>query len=316
MIIDEIDSQIIALLKEAPRSTHRSLAQAMQLSEPNVAARVSRLEELGILRVMAVVDMHAVGYEHVAVFGIRIADRYPDDVAADLVDLPETMSVNCTFGRFQLVCILLARDKQHLTELLDQRIGAIPGVQDLESCLVLDVRLMRCDLGKLSLFKDQKLSHLPDDHTIFDELDLGVIEALQENGRMSFREVGRRLSAPEATVRSRIGRLEQLGAVRVVAVTDTDSLMPGIAPAWIALSVRGGALDAVASRLCKVAEAYVVLTAIGRFNVVALLALPSRQELLDLVTRSIAPLRGVQQLEIWEIVRSYKHDLRITTRLF
>src|SRR5262245_60378095 len=113
-VIDNTDRKIIALLRETPRESNRALARALGLSEPNVAARIARLEQQGVLRVMAVVDMHAIGYEHVAVVGIRVSNRHPDAVAAELTRLPEIWGVNCTFGRYQLVCTLLARDTQHL----------------------------------------------------------------------------------------------------------------------------------------------------------------------------------------------------------
>jgi DNA-binding Lrp family transcriptional regulator len=313
MAIDELDLRIIAELKEEPRATNRALARALRLSEANIAARISRLEAQGVLRVTPVVDMHALGYHDVAVLGIRVGDRHPDDVAAELIKLPEVMGLNCTFGRYQLVSFTLARDKHHLGELLD-RVGTIAGVQDLEACLVLDVLLTRSDVGMLSLFEGLDIPDLPHDHAVLDGLDLGIIKTLQDNGRMSFREAGRRLSTPEATVRSRLARLEQTDAVRLVTVTDSESLNPGKATAWIALRVRGGALDPIAKRLCDVAETGLVFTTIGRFNIIALLMRPSREELLDFVSHTIAPMRGIQQLEVWELVRTYKHDIRISMR--
>ena len=129
---------------------------------------------------------------------------------------------------------------------------------------------------------------------------------------MSFREVGRRLSAPEATVRSRLARLEQAGAMRIVAVTDRLSLVPDKATAWIALRVRGGALYQLAEQLCDVADTRLVFTTIGRFNLVAMVHRPSRHELLDFVSQTIAPMQGVQQLEVWENVHIYKHNIRVS----
>ncbi len=311
MTIDELDLRIIAYLKEDPRASNRALARALQLSEPKVTARVAKLEAQPALRVMAVVDMHTVGYQDVVVLGIRVGDLHPDDVAAELVRIPEVIGVNSTFGRYQLVSLMLARDKHHLGELLDQ-VGAIGGVQDQEACLVLDVLQTRSDVGMLSLFNEQAAPALPSDQSVLDGLDRGIIEALQENGRMSFREISRRLETPEATIRSRLSRLENTGAMRLVAVTDSASLLPAKANAWIGLRVRGGMLGEMAKRLCEVADSGLVFTTIGRFNLVALVLRPSRRELLDLVSQTIAPLQGVEQLEVWEIVRTYKHDIRVS----
>ena len=311
MPIEESDLRIIACLKDNPRAANRTVARAVQLSETNVATRIANLESRKVLKVMAVVDMRAAGYEDVVVVGIRVGNRHPDDVATDLIGLPEVMALSSTFGRYQLVSFIFARDKHHLGELLDQ-IGAIEGVQDLEACLVLDVMRLLVDVGKVSSFEKLDVWGLPSDQSALDGLDLGIIEALQENGRMSFREVGRRLSAPEATVRSRLARLEQTGAMRIVAVTDRLSLVPDKATAWIALRVRGGALYQIAEQLCDVADTRLVFTTIGRFNLVAMVHRPSRHELLDFVSQTIAPMQGVQQLEVWENVHIYKHNIRVS----
>ena len=53
-----------------------------------------------------------------------------------------------------------------------------------------------------------------------DELDRSVIEALQENGRESFRRIAARLGVSEATVRARYARLTGEGILQVVAVTN------------------------------------------------------------------------------------------------
>jgi Lrp/AsnC family transcriptional regulator for asnA, asnC and gidA len=58
-----------------------------------------------------------------------------------------------------------------------------------------------------------------------DDLDRQIIEALQENGRESFRRVASRLGVSEATVRSRYARLKNAGVIQVVAVT--NPLGPG-----------------------------------------------------------------------------------------
>lgn len=311
MTIDELDLRIIAQLKEEPRASNRALARALHLSEPKISARVAKLEARSALRVMAVVDMHAVGYQDVVVLGIRVGDVHPNDVAAELVRLPEVIGLNSTFGRYQLVGLMLAQDKHHLSELLDQ-IGAMIGVRDQEACLVLDVLQTRYDVGSLSLFGGQAMLDLPGDQSMLDELDLGVIKALQENGRMSFREISRRLSAPEATIRSRLSRLENSGAMQLVAITDSTSLLPEKATAWVGLRVRGGMLKGMAEGLCEVADNGLVFTTIGRFNLVILVLRPSRRELLDFVSRTIAPMHGVQQLEVWEIVQTYKHDVRVS----
>jgi Lrp/AsnC family transcriptional regulator, regulator for asnA, asnC and gidA len=53
-----------------------------------------------------------------------------------------------------------------------------------------------------------------------DALDQGIIEALQANGRESFRAIAARLGVSEATVRARYGRLCDDDILQVVGVTN------------------------------------------------------------------------------------------------
>src|SRR5947199_3301494 len=53
-----------------------------------------------------------------------------------------------------------------------------------------------------------------------DELDRAIIEALQANGRESFRAIAAQLGVSEATVRARYARLSSDEIVQVVAVTN------------------------------------------------------------------------------------------------
>ena len=57
-----------------------------------------------------------------------------------------------------------------------------------------------------------------------DELDLKIIAALKAEGRATNQDIARSLKIAPATVSARIRRLEELNAMRVVAVTDFSAL--------------------------------------------------------------------------------------------
>ena len=50
-----------------------------------------------------------------------------------------------------------------------------------------------------------------------DELDLKILENLQKDGRMSFRELGRNLDVPHTTVFTRVERLKKKGVINKFA---------------------------------------------------------------------------------------------------
>jgi Lrp/AsnC family transcriptional regulator for asnA, asnC and gidA len=57
-----------------------------------------------------------------------------------------------------------------------------------------------------------------------DSLDIGIVRELQDDGRRAFREIARNLSVPEATVRTRVKRLQDQGILQILAFIDPSKL--------------------------------------------------------------------------------------------
>src|SRR5437763_5707601 len=126
-----------------------------------------------------------------------------------------------------------------------------------------------------------------------DALDQGIIEALQENGRESFRAIAGRLGVSEATVRARYARLCDDDILQVVGVTNPLGL--GFEQALIGVKTAGSP-EPVADELSGWVEAdYVVITA-GQFDLVVEVVAGDRRGLLELTNRMRA-LEGVGSTE-------------------
>jgi Lrp/AsnC family transcriptional regulator for asnA, asnC and gidA len=135
-----------------------------------------------------------------------------------------------------------------------------------------------------------------------DDLDRRLIEALQENGRESFRRIAARLGVSEATVRARYGRLTGEGILQVVAVTNPLGL--GFDQALVGVKTSGPPSD-VADEIARWPEAdYVVVTA-GRFDLVVEVVVGDRHALLDLTNR-IRSLEGVTSTETFFYLEMWK----------
>ena len=107
-----------------------------------------------------------------------------------------------------------------------------------------------------------------------DELDRRIIEALQANGRESFRAIAARVGVSEATVRARYGRLTAEGILQVVAVTNPLGL--GYEQALVGVKTSGSPEQA-ADAIARWPEAdYVVATA-GQFDLVVELVAADRR---------------------------------------
>jgi Lrp/AsnC family transcriptional regulator, regulator for asnA, asnC and gidA len=126
-----------------------------------------------------------------------------------------------------------------------------------------------------------------------DELDQGIIEALQANGRESFRAIAARLGVSEATVRARYARLCDDDILQVVAVTNPLGL--GFEQALIGVKTSGPP-QPCADEIASWPEAdYVVITA-GQYDLVVEIVAADRRDLLE-VTNRMRALDGVVSTE-------------------
>ena len=136
-----------------------------------------------------------------------------------------------------------------------------------------------------------------------DAVDKNIIEALQRNGRESFRRIAAGIGVSEATVRARYSRLCEDNILQVTGVTNPLGL--GFeAQAMVGIRTSG-APEPVADELAKWEEAdYVVITA-GQFDILVELVCADRRALLDLTNR-IRAIDGVVStesflyLELWK----------------
>ena len=128
----------------------------------------------------------------------------------------------------------------------------------------------------------------------FDALDQRIIEALQKNGRDSFRRIAAQLGVSEATIRARYARLSAANVLQVVAVTNPLGLgFDGMAMVGVRTA---GAPEPIADEIATWEEAdYVVITA-GQFDLLVELVCSDRRAILD-VTNRMRALDGVVSTE-------------------
>ena len=132
-------------------------------------------------------------------------------------------------------------------------------------------------------------------------MDQGIIEALQRNGRESFRRIAARLGVSEATIRARYGRLCDDNILQVTGITNPLGL--GFeAQAMVGIRTNGPP-EPVANEIATWPEAdYVVITA-GQFDILVELVCADRRQLLDLTNRiraieSVASTESFLYLEL------------------
>jgi Lrp/AsnC family transcriptional regulator for asnA, asnC and gidA len=141
--LDDLDRKIIARFQAEPRVGNKSLAQEFGVAETTIASRIRALQESGVLRIVALRDIHAQGYELLAHIDVYIEGRSASEVAADLAGLSEVAMVAVCAGSPQIIIQVNAKSRQDLAMVITSRLAAIPGIRAIESSITLDILKMQ-----------------------------------------------------------------------------------------------------------------------------------------------------------------------------
>jgi Lrp/AsnC family transcriptional regulator, regulator for asnA, asnC and gidA len=144
-------------------------------------------------------------------------------------------------------------------------------------------------------------------HVNLDDVDRSIIGELQDDGRRPFREIARSVGVSEATVRSRMRRLDEAGALRIVAFADPLKL--GNAElALLFLRVENDRHDPVIAELEQLPEVSYLSSILGRWDICAQVVVRDTAALESLVRSSVGGIDGV--LEVESLLETRVHKLR------
>jgi Lrp/AsnC family transcriptional regulator, regulator for asnA, asnC and gidA len=144
------------------------------------------------------------------------------------------------------------------------------------------------------------------------DLDKGIIEHLQQDGRRAFTQIAAALGVSEAAVRARTNRLVERGILQVVGVADPGKL--GFQQALIGIRCEPGRLLEVADALAALPEVdYVVVTA-GRFDILIEAVAEDNEGLLAFLHDTLQPIGGVRETETFTYLRLVKQTYQFGTR--
>lgn len=113
---------------------------------------------------------------------------------------------------------------------------------------------------------------------------------------MPFREMAQRLDLNEATIRTRLRRLEADGVMRVVARVDLKASGFPL-NALIGVKIRGRTIDEVTADLQQIPEIISILVVIGRNDLELQVIARSMEMLNDLIDNKIAAIEGIAALD-------------------
>jgi Lrp/AsnC family transcriptional regulator for asnA, asnC and gidA len=137
--LDEIDRHIITALKSDGRATNQKIARSLKISPATVGARIRRLENINAMRVVAVTDFAALGYQVLLAVGIEVQGRAAEEVAKELAALEEVFAVHLVTGARDIEILVALQKLEELETFLLRDVAKIRGIRTLSAGIAADV---------------------------------------------------------------------------------------------------------------------------------------------------------------------------------
>jgi Lrp/AsnC family transcriptional regulator, leucine-responsive regulatory protein len=152
--IDDVDRAIVEQLRVNGRATNQQIANTLGLTAATVSARIRRMEEADKLRVVAVSDFSAHGYNVLMEVAIEVDGRPASEVAAELAEFPEVFAAHLVTGRYDIDMLVVLRDIGDLPVLLLDKFSKVKGIRSMMPAIAVDVIKYKFDVAPIEARED------------------------------------------------------------------------------------------------------------------------------------------------------------------
>lgn len=282
--ISEDDLALVHALQVQPRATWTDLADALGCTTVTASRRWQRLHEEGTAWVTAVPGAHCAAFT--AFVRLRCAAGHREEVAAQLAQDPEAVTIELTAGSFDLFVEVITADLAAFTRYLLTRVEQIRGVTQASVAVATHV-VTEASRWRLDALEPRASSALADTAQArssgrpsarqLSDLDLRLLTALGADGRQPWDRLARTAGTSAATARRRVERL--LATEEAALRCDIAAPLFG-RPVTLSLHAEVPATDlaATARSLTALASVRLVATLAGPDDLLATFWLRSVEE--------------------------------------
>ena len=107
------------------------------------------MEDADKLRVVAVSDFSAHGYNLLIQVAVEVDGRASSEVAADLAKLPEVFAVHQVTGRYDIDMLIAVRDYDELKHVMLERLAGIRGIRSMLPAIATAIPKYKFDVAPI-----------------------------------------------------------------------------------------------------------------------------------------------------------------------
>ncbi len=136
--LDTRDYEIIKILKDDAKRSLRDIGREVRLSASSVRNRITRLQNMGIIRRFTVdIDYRLLGYEIQVLVLITCRPGKSEEIYRRLREYEEVHKVFWTSGPANVVCLVRVRNMSELSQFVTQQLESFDGVEAIESMFLM-----------------------------------------------------------------------------------------------------------------------------------------------------------------------------------
>jgi len=145
-----------------------------------------------------------------------------------------------------------------------------------------------------------------------DKLDKDILNELQKDATVSYKDLSKKIGAAESTVYDRTRRLRQLGIIKGIVPLLDAKKCGKLTTAWIRVSIDSiKDIGRISNELAMIDELLEVHEISGEWDILVKTKVTDNEELRNLEVEKIGPIKGIKGLYSLIAVRTEKEDIRI-----
>lgn len=146
---DATDVNIVTQLRLNGRANNQQIAEKLGLTATTVSTRIKRMEDANQLRVVAVSDFAAHGFNFLLRVAVEVDGRPASEVAQELSELPQVFAAHLVTGRYDIDMLVALQDFDDLSTLLLDKLSTVRGIRTLTPSIVVDIIKYKFDVAPI-----------------------------------------------------------------------------------------------------------------------------------------------------------------------